>query len=76
LKRFIANPEFEVWRLRVMPKAQEFIAFANQCDQLARRFPEHANALRDMAATWRLLAEKVRAENGNDGATEPPTTAP
>jgi ferric-dicitrate binding protein FerR (iron transport regulator) len=49
-----------------MPKAQEYIAFAEQCEKLAKRFPEHADAFREMAATWRLLAEKARAENGSN----------
>jgi hypothetical protein len=42
-----------------MPKAQEFIAFAEQCEQMAKRLPEHADVLRDIAAAWRGLAEKV-----------------
>lgn len=42
-----------------MPKAQEFIAFAEECEQLAKRLPEHAKTLRDIAAAWRGLAEEA-----------------
>jgi hypothetical protein len=42
-----------------MPKSREFIAFAEQCEQLAKRLPEHAKALQDIAAAWRQLAEEA-----------------
>ena len=42
-----------------MPKEQEFIVFAEQCEQMARRLPEHSVALLEIAAAWRQLAEKV-----------------
>jgi hypothetical protein len=45
-----------------MPKAQEFIAYAEQCEQIARRLPEHAAVLTEIAAAWRRLAEKVSNE--------------
>lgn len=42
-----------------MPRAQEFIAFAEQSEQMAKRLPEHATALLEIAAAWRRLAEKT-----------------
>jgi hypothetical protein len=42
-----------------MPKAQEFIAFAEQCERMAKRLPEHADALRKIAEAWRRLADKA-----------------
>ena len=45
-----------------MPKAQEFIVFAEQCQQMAKRLPEHADALQEIAAAWRRLAEKAGIE--------------
>ena len=41
-----------------MPKAQEFIAYAEECERLAKRLPEHAKTLRDSAAAWRRLAKE------------------
>ena len=49
-----------------MPKAQEFIAYAEQCEQLAKRLPEHADALREIAAAWRRLVDDFdKKENGS-----------
>lgn len=42
-----------------MPKAQEFIAYAEECERLAKRLPEHAKALEEIAAAWRRLAERA-----------------
>ena len=42
-----------------MRKAQEFIAFAEQCEQMAKKLPEHSAALLEIAAAWRRLADKA-----------------
>jgi hypothetical protein len=47
-----------------MPKAQEFIAYAKECERLAKRLPEHAKALRDIAAAWRRLAKELDEYSG------------
>ena len=52
-----------------MPTAQEFIVFAEQCDQLAKRLPEHSQALMEIAAAWRRLAEEHVEKFGGRGAT-------
>jgi ferric-dicitrate binding protein FerR (iron transport regulator) len=41
-----------------MPTADEFIVFAEQCERMAKRLPEHSVALLQIAAAWRRLAEK------------------
>lgn len=46
-----------------MPTAQEFIVFAEQCEQMAKRLPEHATALLEIAAAWRRLANKAGSES-------------
>jgi ferric-dicitrate binding protein FerR (iron transport regulator) len=51
-----------------MPKAQEFIAFAEQCEQMAKRLPEHASALMEIAAAWRRLAEKADKDSTGSSA--------
>jgi hypothetical protein len=55
-----------------MPKAQDFIAYAEQCEQLAKRLPEHAQALQDIAAAWRRLAEDAdkKASASSENATD------
>jgi hypothetical protein len=51
-----------------MPKAQDFFAFAEQCEQMAKRLPEHSRALLEIAAAWRRLAENAnKLENGDAG---------
>jgi hypothetical protein len=42
-----------------MRKAQEFIAFAEQCEQMSKTLPEHSTALLEIAAAWRRLADKA-----------------
>lgn len=56
-----------------MPKAQDFIAYADQCEQLAKRLPEHAQALQDIAAAWRRLAED--ADKKENASSEDATDA-
>jgi hypothetical protein len=47
-----------------MPTAREFIAFAEQCERMAKRLPEHAAALLEIAAAWRRLADKAGDTEG------------
>ena len=56
-----------------MPTAQEYIGFAEQCEQLAKRLPEHSDALLEIAAAWRQLAgEKAKTQiNGEEAASHP-----
>jgi hypothetical protein len=54
-----------------MPKAQEFFAFAEQCEQMAKRLPLHSRALLEIAAAWRQLAEHAdKLENGEGGSAD------
>jgi hypothetical protein len=52
-----------------MATAHEFIVFAQQCEQMAKRLPEHSEALLEIAAAWRRLAEKgdkLQTGNGSE----------
>jgi hypothetical protein len=46
-----------------MPTAEEFIVFAEQCERMAKRLPEHSDALLEIAAAWRQLAEKAGSDD-------------
>jgi hypothetical protein len=42
-----------------MPNAREFRAYAQECEQLAKKIPAHAGALHKIAAAWRQCAEEA-----------------
>ena len=50
-----------------MPKAQEFFALAEECEQMAKRLPEHSHALLEIAAAWRQLAQNADKLGNGDG---------
>jgi hypothetical protein len=57
-----------------MPNAREFRAYAQECEQLAKKIPAHAGALHKIAAAWRQCAEE--AEKKEHPAKEQKNTQP
>lgn len=39
-----------------MASTSDYLHYAAECDELARKMPQHAKVLKEMAEAWRLCA--------------------